>query len=47
MCMYANKRHVKNKTREIIAENKLWCINVVVDYRSNYAGEESKTVKFT
>ena len=29
MCLCANKRDVENETREIIVENKVWCINVV------------------
>ena len=42
VCVCVNKRDVENETREIIVQNKLWCINV--DCRLNYAGEERKTV---
>ena len=30
MCVCVNKRDVENETREIIVENKLWCINVAL-----------------
>ena len=29
-CVCENKRDVENETREIIVENKLWCVNVVL-----------------
>ena len=42
VCMRVNKRDVENKTREIIVENKLWCMLCCCP--SNYAGEERTTV---
>ena len=30
MYVCVNKRDVENKMREIMVENKLWCINVVL-----------------
>ena len=32
VCVFVcvNKRDVENETREIIVENKLWCVNVVL-----------------
>ena len=30
VCVCVNKKDVENETREIIVENKLWCINVVL-----------------
>ena len=30
VCVCVNKRDIENETREIIVENKPWCINVVL-----------------